>query len=111
MPSELAKSAASIRAAVKAAVTAKTLPPYPDGITFRVQSRRGAQVNAIDIEALHVPRAWAVPRDKFGISRPSAAWSALEAALTGIAAAHYKADGRGAFLALVIDPDTEIKEN
>jgi hypothetical protein len=110
MPSELARAAANVRAAIVTAVSDGTLPPYPEGIRFRVRSRRASLMTAVDVEVLGVPVAWAHPRDGGRASRPSREWRDLEAALKEIASRHYKEDGQGRFVSVAVDQETEIGE-
>lgn len=100
----LADAAEAVRAAVEAA--AAGLPPYPEGITFRV-SPRAAGARAIDVEVLGVPRSWLYDTRPGAADRPSAAWRALSDALTQIAARHFKADGKASFIDVSAELDTK----
>lgn len=103
MASELAETRERIRADVRAAVKAGALPPYPDGITFRVGAVAGVLATEIQIWACGVPMEWAPPAraaaasggDPFRVR--SRGWLDLEAALLGVVARHYQADGLRSF--------------
>lgn len=96
--SPLAEAAARIRADVKAAVAAGELPPYPDGVKFRVRSERASLMTAINIYVVNVPRSWAYDCSPGAINRMSAANLLLREALRTIAERHYTADGSGSFI-------------
>lgn len=110
MPSELAQAAKKIRADVKAAAAAKSLPPHPDGITFKVTSGTAAAMTEIRVDALNVPLAWAAPRDEDGVRHYTRDWKELEGALLEIVARHYQADGKNSFASVSIDFDTQAEE-
>jgi hypothetical protein len=107
MPSTLTEAAKAIRADIKAAVKDGTLPPYPEGVTFRVRSVRASLMAAIEITAVGVPRSWAHTGGGLAVSRPSPASLILCDALTRIAARHYRADGQTSF----ISADFEYEED
>lgn len=96
--SPLAEAAARIRADVKAAVAAGELPPYPNGVKFRVRSERASLMTAINIYVVNVPRSWAYDCSPGAINRMSAANLLLREALRTIAERHYTADGSGSFI-------------
>lgn len=116
MASELAQTAAKIRTGIGAAVKAGTLPPYPDGITFRVGAVAGVLATEIRVWACGVPLEWAPPAwAGAGLSRGavpyggdlflvrSREWLDLEAALLAVVALHYQADGLRTFASVDID--------
>jgi hypothetical protein len=110
MPSPLAEAAKAIRADIKAAVAAGTLPGRPDGITFSVRTERASLMTAINVGVLAVPDSWMRTGDA-GSRRPSAEWQALESALKDIARRHYQADGQGRFISVYADADTRIADS
>jgi hypothetical protein len=104
----LAQAAKAVRADIKAAVTANSLPPHPEGITFRVRCERASLMTAVRVEILNVPRSWLYDDRPGAVNRPSPASLILRSALTRIAARHYHADGQGSFITAEIDLETEV---
>ena len=105
--SPLARCAAEIRADIKTAVTAGTLPPYPDGITFSVTKQTGAASTAIFIELLNAPRSWLLDSTPGVVNRRSPEFSQLRDALIQIAARRLDADGFASAIYVQADPETE----
>jgi hypothetical protein len=95
MTSALAAAAKAIRADIKVARAAKTLPPHPEGIVIRVTSRRASLMTAIDIDVSGAPHSWAYSGGNGAVSRPSPANLTLREALRRIAGRHYQAGGPG----------------
>lgn len=95
--SPLAQAASAVRSDVKAAVADCTLPPYPDGITFRVRSERASLMQSVDIDVCNVPCDWLIDKS-IGVNRVSEAWTALPEALQSIAERHWDADGSMTFI-------------
>lgn len=106
MASPLAEAAKAIRADIKAAVAARSLPPHPAGITFRVRCERAALMSVIDIAVQNAPRSWAYTAARGGGIRSSDAVLQLRAALTRIAARRYPPDDQGRFVTADIDFET-----
>jgi hypothetical protein len=105
-PSPLAQAAAKIRAGIKAAAANRALPAYPDGVTFRVRSRRASLMQAIDIEVLGVPRSWLYESRPGAVNRPSPAWLLLRDALEQLAGRHFAATGSTSFIGVQVDSGT-----
>jgi hypothetical protein len=105
-PSPLAQAAAKIRADIKTAAANRTLPDYPEGVTFRVRSRRASLMQAIDIEVLGVPRSWLYESRPGAVNRPSPAWLLLRDALERTAARHFAANGSTSFIDVQVDSET-----
>jgi hypothetical protein len=108
MASELAQAASKVRAGIKAAVAAGELPPYPEGITFRVRSGRASLMTEVEVYVLGAPEAWCFTRDEWEVRRPSPASRELQAALLEIIGRHYESDGRHRFAGVTIDAETRI---
>lgn len=105
--SPLARCAAEIRADIKAAVKVGTLPPYPDGITFRVTKQTGAASTAIFIELLNAPRPWLLDNTPGVINRRSPGFALLHEALRQIAARRLDHGGFASAIYVQSDPETE----
>jgi hypothetical protein len=107
--SPLAQCATRIRADIKSAAGAGTLPPYPDGTTFRVTIQTGAAHSAIFIELLDVPRPWLHDSTPGVINRRSPEFSLLCETLRQIAARRLDAAGHASSIYVQSDPETEIE--
>jgi hypothetical protein len=107
--SPLAQCAARIRADIKSAARAGTLPPYPDGTTFRVTIQTAAAHSAIYIELLDVPRPWLLDTTPGVINRRSPEFALLRETLMQIAARRLDAAGHASSIYVQSDPDTEIE--
>lgn len=105
--SPLARCAAEIRADIKAAVTAGTLPPYPDGITFSVTKQTGAAFTAIFVELRNAPRSWLLDSTPGAVNRRSPEFARLHEAITQIAARRLDDGGFAAAVYVQADPETE----
>jgi hypothetical protein len=105
--SPLGRCAAEIRADIKAAVNAGTLPPYPDGITFQVTKQTGAASTAIFIELVNAPRPWLLDSTPGVINRRSPEFARLHEALKQIADRRLGAGGLASAVYVQSDPETE----
>jgi hypothetical protein len=105
--SPLARCAAEIRAEIKSAVAAGTLPPYPDGITFSVTLQTGAASTAIFIELRNAPRPWLADSTPGVINRRSPQFARLHEELTQIAARRLAGGGFASAVHVQSDPETE----
>jgi hypothetical protein len=105
--SPLARCAAEIRAGIKSAVAAGTLPPYPDGITFSVTTQTGAASAAIFIELRNAPRPWLADSTPGVINRRSPQFTRLHEALKQIAARRLADGGFTGTVYVQSDPETE----
>lgn len=105
--SPLARCTAEIRADIKAAATAGTLPPYPDGITFSVTKQAGAASTTVFIELRNAPRSWLLDTTPGVVNRRSPEFTRLHEELTQIARRRLNAGGFASSVWVQADPETE----